>query len=70
MNEITSCPLNIIHTLIITPNNLMHSLKEVSQVLTNDNLPLSANIQNVAKHLALMELHTCLPKRFKISLCR
>lgn len=56
LNSITFARLKIIHPSIITPDNLITSLQEISQNLVKNNLPLSVKYSEVAQYLEIIEL--------------
>ena len=56
LNSITFARLKIIHTSIITHQNLVSSLQEISQNLQRNNLPLPIKLSKVAQYLDIIEL--------------
>lgn len=56
LNSITFARLKIIHTSIITPENLIAGLQEISQNLVKNNLPLPVRHSSVAQYLEIIEL--------------
>lgn len=56
LNSITFARLQIIHTSIITPQDLVNSLQEISQNLQRNNLPLPIRLSKVAQYLDIIEL--------------
>lgn len=55
-NSISFARLKIIHNTIINPTDLLNSLKEISQSLKRNNLPLATFPSNVAQYLEIIEL--------------
>ncbi|XP_074030051.1 uncharacterized protein [Leptinotarsa decemlineata] len=56
LNAITFARLGIIHSSIITPEQLVSSLQEISQSLQRHNLPLLAKTSKIAQYLEIIEL--------------
>lgn len=56
INAITFARLKILHSSIITPLDLINSLRHVSQSLHKNNLPLPAYSSSLAKYLDIIEL--------------
>lgn len=56
LNSITFARLKIIHTSIISPQDLVNSLQEISQNLQRNNLPLQIKLSKVAQYLDIIEL--------------
>ncbi|XP_074026487.1 uncharacterized protein [Leptinotarsa decemlineata] len=56
LNSITFARLKILHSSIITPNDLMNSLQEISQSLHKNNLPLPTMLSHVAQYIEIIEL--------------
>ena len=55
-NAITFARLKILHSSIITPLDLISSLKHISQSLHKNNLPLPVYSSSIAKYLDIIEL--------------
>lgn len=56
LNAITFARLKIIHSSIIAPDNLISALKEISQNLVRNNLPLPVKYSSIAQFLEIIEL--------------
>jgi transcription termination factor NusB len=56
LNAITFARLKIIHSSIITPQELLESLEQISRNLVRNNLPLPAKISEIAQYLEIIEL--------------
>lgn len=56
LNAVTFARLNIIHTSIITPKDLVSSLENIAKSLQKNNLPLSPREAKVATYLDIIEL--------------
>lgn len=56
LNAITFARLKILHSSIITPLDLIDSLKQVSQSLQKNNLPLPVYSSSLAKYIDIIEL--------------
>lgn len=56
LNAITFARLNILHTSIITPLDLIESLKQISQSLSKNNLPLPAYTTSISQYLDIISL--------------
>lgn len=56
INSITFARLKILHSSIITSRDLIESLREVSQSLHKNNLPLPTSLSNVAQYIDIIEL--------------
>jgi len=56
LNAITFARLKILHSSIITPQDLIVSLKQISQALHKNNLPLPVYISKLAQYLDIIEL--------------
>lgn len=56
LDSITFARLKIIHTSIISPDDLILSLKEISQNLVKNNLPLPVKYSTIAQFLDIIEL--------------
>lgn len=56
LNAITFARLNIIHTSIITPKDLVSALEKIAQSLQKNNLPLAPREAKVATYLDIIEL--------------
>ena len=56
LDAITFARLNILHSSIITPRDLVASLQEISRSLVKNNLPLPTYGSNLAEYLDIIEL--------------
>lgn len=56
INSITFARLKILHSSIITPNDLVDSLKHISQSLKRNNLPLPISATSIPQYLDIIEL--------------
>ncbi|XP_050518951.1 uncharacterized protein LOC126893054 [Diabrotica virgifera virgifera] len=56
VNAITFARLKILHSSIITPFDLIESLRHISQSLQKNNLPLSIYTSNLPQYLDIIEL--------------
>lgn len=56
LNAITFARLKILHSSIITPLDLIESLKQISQSLQKNNLPLPVYSSSLAKYIDIIEL--------------
>lgn len=56
LNAITFARLNILHTSIITPLDLVESLRQISQSLSKNNIPLPAYSSSIPQYLDIIGL--------------
>uniref|UniRef100_A0A6P7GY14 Uncharacterized protein LOC114348240 n=1 Tax=Diabrotica virgifera virgifera TaxID=50390 RepID=A0A6P7GY14_DIAVI len=56
LNSITFSRLQILHSSIISPIDLMEALKEISQSLQNNVLPLPTYMSNIAQYIDIIKL--------------
>lgn len=56
LNSITFARLKIIHSSIITPENLITALQKISQNLIKNNLPLPVKYSKIPQYLEIIEL--------------
>lgn len=56
LNSISFARLRIIHDSIISPFDLLESLKEIPQRLKNTNLPIPLQLSNIADYLNIIQL--------------
>lgn len=56
LNSITFARLKIIHTSIISPDHLIAAMREISQNLVKNNLPLPVKYSKIAQYLEIIEL--------------